>query len=171
MAWVARPVTALVLRSKARAALVLARSILTMTATPRAIPKVMMANWMGFRSKVRRESMLNVLQSVDRVRVAVPGPRARRPPGYASPSTGYHFAHGSGGRAKPSFVPQFLHPSFQWVHRRGSGLDYARGHAPTRRAVVRLQRVFQERFPSDPTGQRTPAPHALFCGLADEAYD
>src|SRR5258707_15771226 len=132
MAWVARPVTALVLRSKARAALVLARSILTMTATPRAIPNIMMANWMGFRSQVRRESILRAPQSVDLVRVAVSGLHARRPPGYASPSTGCHFARGSGGRAKPSFVPQFLHLSFQWVHRRGSGLDYVRGHAPTR---------------------------------------
>src|SRR5260221_14282196 len=126
MAWVARPVTALVLRSKARDARVLARSILTMTARPRAMPNIMMANWMGFRSEVRRESMLSAPQSVDHARVAVPGPRARRPPGYASPSTGCHSAHGSGGRAKPSFVPQFLHLNFQWVHRRGSGLDHAR---------------------------------------------
>src|SRR5258706_9021763 len=171
MAWVARPVTALVLRSKARDALVLARSILTMTATPRAIPNIMMANWMGFRSKVRRESMLSAPQSVDHARVAVPGLHARRLPGYGSPSTGCHFAHESGAPARSSFVPRFLHPSFQWVHLRESGLDYVRGHAPTRRAVVRLQRVFPERFPSDPTGQRPPAPHTLFCGLADEAYD
>src|SRR5258706_10200984 len=171
MAWVARPVTALVLRSKARAALVLARSILTMTATPRAIPNIMMANWMGFRSKVRRESMLSAPQSVDHARVAVPDLHARRLPGYGSPSTGCHFAHESGGRAKPSFVLRFLHPSFQWVHLRESGVDHARGHAPTRRAVVRLQRVFQERFPSDPAGQQHSTSPALFCGLADEAYD
>src|SRR6266508_6355392 len=164
MEWVARPVMALVLRSKARAALALARSMLTMTATPRAIPSVMMANWMGFRSKVRRESILSAPQPVDRVRVAVPGPRAKRLPGYASRSTGCRFVHESGGRARLSSVPRFLHLNFQWVHLRGSGVDHVRWHAPTRHAVAPLQRVFQETFPIDPAGQRHPASHALLSG-------
>src|SRR5215216_2870691 len=171
MACVARPVIALVLRSKARAALALARSILTMTATPRAIPNVMMANWIGFRSKVRSESMLNAPRPTDHGRVAVPGPHAGRLLGCASRSTGCHFAHGSGGRAKPSSVLRFLHPNFRWVHLPGSGVDHARAHAPTRPAVVPLPRVFQERSPIDPAGQRHPGSHDSFSGSVGAAYD
>jgi hypothetical protein len=57
MECVARPVTALALKSKARAALALARSMLTMTATPSAMPRTMIANCSGWRNRVRMESI------------------------------------------------------------------------------------------------------------------
>ena len=44
--------------------------MLTMTATPRAMPNVMMANWMGCRSRVRRES--TVQRSADKLTVRKP---------------------------------------------------------------------------------------------------